>query len=41
LIVDSDEVKDHFDNYTEIGKYFVPITTIAKETATLKAKNMV
>lgn len=41
LLVDSDEVKETYENYSEIIKYFAPITSIAKEVATIKARNMV
>ena len=42
LLVDSDEVSELSDeSFTEIIKYYVPITTIAKEVASAKAKNMV
>lgn len=41
LIIDSDEVKNDFEDYTEIIKYSVPISTIAAECNNPKAKNMV
>ena len=41
LIIDSDEIEHKYEDCTEILKYFVPITSIAAETSSSKAKNMV
>jgi 2-oxoglutarate ferredoxin oxidoreductase subunit alpha len=41
LIMDSDEVKNKFEEYSGVIKYRIPITTIATEKATIRAKNMV
>ena len=42
LLVDSDEVGElSGESFMEIIKYYVPITTIAKDVASVKAKNMV
>ena len=41
LIVDSDEIEGKYEDYTEILKYFVPLTSIAAQNASPKAKNMV
>lgn len=41
LLIDSDEVKNEFEDHSEIIKYFIPISSIAKENASIKAKNMV
>ncbi|MDD3149476.1 MAG: 2-oxoacid:acceptor oxidoreductase family protein, partial [Candidatus Gastranaerophilales bacterium] len=41
LIVDSDTVKNEFDDFSEIIKYYIPFSTISKEKADPKSKNMV
>ncbi len=42
LIVDSDTVTNEFEDYNEITKYYVPLSTIAKEKANSeRSKNMV
>lgn len=41
LIVNSDDVKEKYEDHTEIIKYFVPLSTIAKESGNPKASNMV
>jgi 2-oxoglutarate ferredoxin oxidoreductase subunit alpha len=41
LIMDSDVVQNTYDESSGIIKYRIPITTIATETASLRAKNMV
>ncbi|MFA6988965.1 MAG: 2-oxoacid:acceptor oxidoreductase subunit alpha, partial [Candidatus Gastranaerophilaceae bacterium] len=41
LIVDSDEIESKYEDYTEVLKYFVPISSIAAQNDAPKAKNMV
>lgn len=41
LIVDADEVTNEFEDASDIIKYYIPISSIAKENASIKAKNMV
>lgn len=41
LILDSDEVQNDYEEYSNIIKYRIPITKIAEEKASLIAKNMV
>jgi 2-oxoglutarate ferredoxin oxidoreductase subunit alpha len=41
LIIDSDSVDSKYEEFTEILKYFIPLTSIATEHASPKSKNMV
>lgn len=41
LIVDPAEIDDKFEEYPDIVKYFVPMSQIAQDQASIKSKNMV